>query len=120
MTAVQTLPKTTTLLRIQQSFLRFQGRCATGQFAQYVFMLLQSLVGGLGDGYASFQGVEHQLTDGVDLIFVRIIQFGFTSRVAGLSQNTLEKRFLPHHTILVTHTGNDLDDVIDVFPSSLF
>lgn len=83
-------------------------------------MLRQSLVSGLGDGYTSFQGVEHQLADGVDLISVRILQFGFTFCVLGLLQNTLEKRFLPHHTILVTHTGNDCDDLIDVFPSSLF
>lgn len=83
-------------------------------------MLLQSLVSSPGDGYTSFQGVEHQLTDSVDLISVRILQFGFTFCVLGLLQNALEKRFRPHHAILVTHTGNDLDDVIDVFPSSLF
>ena len=67
---------------------------ASGNVAQCHFMACQFGKGGRRDGNVTFQQIERQFADGIDLIRVGMLQQRLTGMATALAQHRLEKRSL--------------------------
>ena len=87
----------------------FYGMFATRHLAQGLLLRTQLIQESRRDGHIPFQGVHHQLTDGIDLIGIGVLQ-SFPSHVlVGFAQHAPQKRKLSskasHHDVLLSPHG---------------
>ena len=83
----------------------FYGMFATRHVAQSLLVRTQLIQESRWDGHIPFQGVHHQLTDGIDLIGIGGLQLFPSDVLVGFSQHAPQKRqLLSHHGVLLLST----------------
>ena len=93
-TVVQSFPKSGSFLFDELFSTTFDRVFASGNGTQGLFMTFQFGQGGRGDGNVTFQQIQRQFADGIDLIRVGMLQQRLTGMTTALSQHLLEKRSL--------------------------
>ena len=122
-TVLQSFPKSGSFLFDELFSATLDRVFASGNVAQCHFMTFQFGKGGTRDGNVTFQQVERQFADGIDLIGVGVLKQRLTCMATALAQHRLEKMSLspysfhgnPPHTMTTRrlHSQHFIDNHVN-------